>query len=97
MIEDGVQEAWRRLSGQRARTEESSLTTPVWQKIIGFIWVAAWLMITSPWYMYSNSRLPIDSKWIVPVSVVEKVGMNTAVAILAIGGLFLKLVIGGEL
>jgi hypothetical protein len=95
MIEDGVQEAWRRLSGQPAKTKVSS--PPLWQKIVGFIWVAAWLMITSPWYLYPDARLPVDSKWIVPISVVEKVGMNTAVAILAVGGLFSKFVLGGEL
>jgi hypothetical protein len=98
MIEDGIQEAWRRLSGaDKAGVKESSADVPLWHKAVGFIWVATWLLITSPWFLYPTTRLPTDVKWIVPFSVVEKLGMPTTGAILLVGGLFLKFAAGGEI
>ena len=97
MIEDGVQEAWRRLSGESAEVQKLDRKTPLWQKVVGFIWVIFWLMMTSPWYLYSNTRLPKEVTWILPASIVEKVGMNMAVAALAVGGILLNFAIAGEL
>lgn len=97
MIEDGIQAVWRRLSGDKSGERESGAGVPLWHKAVGFIWVAAWLLITAPWYLYPATRLPTDIKWIVPFSVAEKLGMRTAGTLLLVGGLLLKFVAGGDI
>ncbi|KAF4157616.1 hypothetical protein CNMCM6069_005390 [Aspergillus lentulus] len=60
MIEDGVQELWRRVTQKRGKNQAmqcsekrpstgAALTpTPVWKKVLGFAWVGAWLSISTP-------------------------------------------------
>jgi hypothetical protein len=63
MIEDGVQELWRRLTqkqekeqamhrSEKRRSTGAALTpTPAWKKVLGFAWVGAWLSISTPVYI----------------------------------------------
>lgn len=98
MIEDGVQEAWRRLNGESGTRKETPKNgVPVWHKVVGFIWVVVWLLLTAPWYLYPSARLPTDIKWLVPFSIVELIGMPTSGIVLAAGGLCLMFVVGGEI
>lgn len=98
MIEDGIQEVWRRLTGgDKGESTGPGKKVPLWQRLLGFSWVVAWLLITAPWYLYPTIRLPTDIKWMVPFSVAENVGMHVAQTLLVVGGLLLKLTVGGEL
>jgi hypothetical protein len=60
MIEDGVQELWRRFTqkqgkeqamqcSEKRRSTGAALTpTSIWKKVLGFAWVGAWLSISTP-------------------------------------------------
>lgn len=92
MIEDGVQALWRCVVGP-----EHPNSVPLWHKAVGYIWVSAWLTITSPWYLYHAVRQPPQVKWMVPFSFLNLFGPATANALLFGGGLVLKYLIGGQL
>ncbi|KAJ0331933.1 hypothetical protein COL922a_011708 [Colletotrichum nupharicola] len=92
MIEDGVQEVWRRISG-----EEDSKIVPLWHKIVGYIWVSTWLTVTSPWYLYHAVRQPVQVKWLVPFSILNMMGPVAGNVLLFGGGLVLKYTIGGQI
>ncbi|CAI0644251.1 unnamed protein product [Colletotrichum noveboracense] len=92
MIEDGVQEVWRRISG-----EEDSKIVPLWHKIVGYIWVSTWLTVTSPWYLYHAVRQPVEVKWLVPFSILNMMGPVAGNVLLFGGGLVLKYTIGGQI
>ncbi|KAF3811669.1 Acetyltransferase pyr8 [Colletotrichum gloeosporioides] len=92
MLEDGVQEVWRRISGA-----EDSKNVPLWHKIVGYIWVSTWLTVTSPWYLYHAVRQPVDVKWLVPFSVLNMMGPVAGNVLLFGGGLVLKYTIGGQI
>ncbi|GFF25729.1 LOW QUALITY PROTEIN: hypothetical protein IFM46972_01521 [Aspergillus udagawae] len=65
MIEDGVQELWRRITEKQGKEQavqsnekcgrmsavEVVTSTPVWKKVVGFAWVGAWLSVSSPVYL----------------------------------------------
>lgn len=99
LIEEVVQEVWRRIAGadnNRGRLVDSVLG-PSWHKFVGYVWVVFWLSMTSPWFLYPATRLPPESKWLVPWSVVSFIGTSAAGVILVVGGLILKGIVGGEL
>lgn len=95
MIEDGAQELWRRLRGTPSNS--ASNHTPLWHKLIGFTWVAIWMMVVSPPYLYPVSRLPSAVRWQVPFSIAESTGMPLAQTVLVAGGLAVKFMLGGEI
>lgn len=97
MIEDGVQEIWRRFIADSPKKIRPESQVPPWQKIVGFTWVVLWLLITAPWYLYPTARLPSDIKWMVPFSIIERIGMSTAGIVLAVGGLCLSFAVGVEI
>ncbi|KAE8396410.1 membrane bound O-acyl transferase family-domain-containing protein [Aspergillus alliaceus] len=70
MIEDGVQSLWAHMLGKskglaleseeriEAEVEGGKTATPLWQKVVGYIWVCTWLsMTTGPYIQPLFSRL----------------------------------------
>jgi hypothetical protein len=53
MIEDGVQELYRRISGK----SNDSVDTPLWAKIMGYLWVVAFLSWSTPIWVYPWVRV----------------------------------------
>ncbi|KAL5363167.1 membrane bound O-acyl transferase family-domain-containing protein [Aspergillus floccosus] len=63
MIEDGTQELWRHLTGKHAKTpsnrsdnegqskDTAPTVTPLWKRLVGFLWVWVWMSIMTPVYM----------------------------------------------
>jgi hypothetical protein len=96
MIEDGVQELWRRLSGTE-KSAEAHKQVALWKKIVGFTWVMFSISLVSPLFIYPMSRLDMKERWIFPFEITEKVGASTAGAAIAVWGLFLKVYYKGEL
>lgn len=97
MIEDGVQALWRRYvytSSASAASKNADYATPLWHKIAGFIWVAAWMILTSPWFIYPQARLPAEMKWQVPFSIAQRVGSPVAHGFLVGGGVAIKVLFG---
>ncbi|KAH6886987.1 membrane bound O-acyl transferase family-domain-containing protein [Thelonectria olida] len=95
LLEEVVQEACRRITG--VDTNDRKQAVPLWHKLVGYLWVAFWLSLTSPWYLYPATRTPPEAKWLVPGSVVNSIGLIPANVLLIAGGLILKVAIGGEL
>jgi hypothetical protein len=95
IIEDSAQELWRRCSGSQ---QGKSASTPLWRKIVGFVWVGAWFTLTCPRYMHEVSSLPFDTKLFVPFSVMDFIGISksAAFALIVVGGAILKIGFGGE-
>lgn len=46
MVEDGVQEVWRRLAG------DSSGQTTLWKRVVGFLWLCAFMAWSTPVWVY---------------------------------------------
>ncbi|KAJ5664634.1 hypothetical protein N7462_011447 [Penicillium macrosclerotiorum] len=71
MIEDGVQYIWKnsRSSGNtngsanaNAKSSDApEAVTPLWQKVVGFVWVLAWLAVTSTWFLEPIEQLPKET------------------------------------
>jgi hypothetical protein len=66
VIEDGVAALWRALTGRR--DDEGKL----WQKIIGFLWVLAWMTWTMPVWTYPISK-ESKGEGILPFSMIRAV------------------------
>jgi hypothetical protein len=91
MLEDAVQYIWGRF-GAKFNTVEENSKSPLWQRVVGFTWVMSWICATSPWYGYPSNRLPVESRWLVPYSIVDIVGMTTVLIAIGVGALLLKVV-----
>ncbi|KAJ5815877.1 hypothetical protein N7447_008110 [Penicillium robsamsonii] len=94
MIEDGVQEVWRRATGQK---KDDDRVVPLWQRLLGYLWVGVWMCVTSPWYLYPAARQQAENNWIVPTGVVEEIGLGAAQKLLLGYGLFVYWAVGGEI
>ncbi|KAJ9326882.1 hypothetical protein DTO027B5_4708 [Paecilomyces variotii] len=90
MLEDAVQEAWKRLTGNR--TVKSGETT-IWKKIVGFVWVAVFLSVVTPFYAYPSLQVP---KAAVPYSIAEKAGITPTLSAAVVGMLITKFWLGGD-
>jgi hypothetical protein len=96
MVEDGVQELWRRISGTEASTKERG-NVPLWKKIVGFVWVIFCHSLFSPWFIYPMTRIDMNDRWIFPFEITEKIGASAAGAGIVLYGLILKLYYKAEL
>jgi hypothetical protein len=86
MTEDGAQELYRRLSGNKSTTE-SGEDVPLWKKLVGYLWVMTCLTITSPWFVYPINYQPEHKKWIFPYSFTSKFGLPVVGSVVAIGAI----------
>ncbi|KAH7174891.1 acetyltransferase [Fusarium flagelliforme] len=91
IIEDTVQALWRRIT-----VSQKSGGVPTWHKLVGYLWVSFWFVMTAPWYLYHNTRLPPDDTWVVPVSVIDRIGSDGVKMVLLIGGVVLRFTSGIE-
>ncbi|KAL2824212.1 membrane bound O-acyl transferase family-domain-containing protein [Aspergillus cavernicola] len=48
MVEDGVQELWRRWNGYR---RADGFVVPVWAKAVGYLWTWTFLSVTAEWFI----------------------------------------------
>lgn len=80
MIEDGVQELWRRYSGP-----SSDKSFPVWQRLVGLFWVMVVFAISSPWYLYQDALSHTENWWVIPYSFVDRFGAPTIGALIGVG------------
>ncbi|KAI9148398.1 Acetyltransferase pyr8 [Paramyrothecium foliicola] len=93
MIEDGVQKAYRQLTGKPDKAKAS-----IWEKVVGFIWVQFWMSLTSPWYMYPSRRQLVgEAAWTLPYNATEKLGMPAMWGLTFVYGLFVKYSFGTSL
>jgi hypothetical protein len=120
MIEDGVQELWRRVTttkekgpppsngipnttnghakkddDMKARNEEQ--VTPLWQKILGYIWVLFFFVLVNPWFMYPSIRQPAETFWIMPFRIADNIGLPASAAMAAVGALIVWIGFDGEI
>jgi hypothetical protein len=72
MFEDGCQELFRRAKRAFGNTEADSKDTPLWRKLVGFIWVVVFLAVVTPHYNYPLNRILDVSKNGVPFSIVGR-------------------------
>ena len=93
MIEDGVQAAWKQLRGPQKPREEPEL----WKKVIGFVWVVAFLAVTSGVYFRPGQKRPDSQVAMVPWSVAKIIGLDVVVGMIALGGIVIKLVFKCEI
>ncbi|KAI8724133.1 MBOAT-2 domain-containing protein [Fusarium sp. LHS14.1] len=94
MLEDGVQDLCRRITG--VDTRKKDVKVPLWHRLVGYVWVTTWMTLTAPWYLAHAAQLPAETKWLVPFSLVSQIGLPAAGALLGVSGLILKYAIGGE-
>jgi hypothetical protein len=94
MIEDGVQAIWGRVSGTR---KDESATVPFWHKIVGHVWVVAWMCLVSPWFIYPRSRQPQENNYFVPYSIVGRFGEPVAQIAAGVLGLVMRFAFKGEI
>lgn len=86
MLEDGVQAIWKRLHGG-----VKSRDSPVWQRVVGHIWVLVWFGVTSVWYFGQMSQAP-ELASIVPFDFQSQIPVSILGSILLAGGIILKFV-----
>jgi hypothetical protein len=89
MIEDGVQALWRRLKGQKFH---SQCDVSLWKRILGFLWVAMFIIIVAPWFAYPTARVPAELMAFGPVTVTERLGIQITAIVISIGAIPLWLV-----
>ncbi|KAK2763127.1 hypothetical protein FQN54_009763 [Arachnomyces sp. PD_36] len=53
IIEDAVQELWRRSMGDTQKTE-------AWKRVIGYAWVLSWFVVTGPYFTYPMNYMPLE-------------------------------------
>ena len=90
MIEDGAQKAFSVLTGT-SYSPGSDATPRLWKRIIGYIWVIAWLCLISPSHLMPLTDLPKENRWFVPISFVEHMGVEAAMKALLAGAVILVL------
>ncbi|GKZ37640.1 hypothetical protein AbraIFM66950_009289, partial [Aspergillus brasiliensis] len=104
MIEDGVQAVWKRLQGPGKAPSSSSSSSSsssdggggdepeVWKKILGYIWVVAFLTVTSVGYFEPVRERLERQMALVPWSVAEVVGLDVLGGVVVVGGVVLMMV-----
>ena len=93
MIEDGVQVVWRKRfqgsSTSEAGSTNSQKEPDMWKKILGYIWVLAFLTVTSAVYFEPVRKMPERQLALVPWSFVGVIGLDMMGALVVVGGVLL--------
>ncbi|PWY74916.1 hypothetical protein BO83DRAFT_388228 [Aspergillus eucalypticola CBS 122712] len=80
MVEDGVQAVWRKRFQDSSTSEASSTNSQkepeIWKKVLGYIWVLAFLAVTSAVYFEPVRKSPERQLALVPWSFVEVIGLE---------------------
>lgn len=89
MIEDGVQDIWKRVqapnNGQE-KSKQSSDIVPLWKRAVGMVWVMLWLGVTSTWYFTPMIQSTNDDTRMIPFSVAKYIGFQPLIGIVVSGG-----------
>lgn len=97
MVEDGVQALWRRLRATPdAGSSSEGYALPLWLRTVGLLWVMVWLGVTSTWYWPPTSCLLQEETTLVPLSLVERVGVEPVGVMLLLSGADLYFGLGIE-
>ncbi|PYH89122.1 hypothetical protein BO71DRAFT_364127 [Aspergillus ellipticus CBS 707.79] len=93
IFEDTVQHFWQRRRGI------AGTGTPIWQRIVGFLWVFGWLGTSFAWWWYPIMRALMESDWYGMLRAIQVLGLSMPgiVAVVVGGGIFLRMVFGAEL
>ncbi|KAJ5357884.1 hypothetical protein N7541_005042 [Penicillium brevicompactum] len=90
MLEDGVQEVWKRTgcpdASREAMVHHSTNIMSFWKRAIGFIWVTIWLGATSTWYFAPMTQSATGDLHMVPLSVANHLGLEQLVGVILIYG-----------
>jgi hypothetical protein len=97
MLEDGVQELWGRLVAHDGASTSKESTPATWQRIVGLLWVVAWLAITSTWYFTPMIQLTGPDVTMVPFNFSARIGLPTSGTVLVLSGAVLSWVFDIEL
>lgn len=97
MIEDAVQAMYRNVTGASSSESRTGEVPPLWKRLVGFIWVVAWLSVLSPGYLLASKDLPKENRWYVPVSIANHIGLAPAVKVVMAGGAILVFAFGAVL
>lgn len=72
---------------------QKSRSSVLWKRIIGYLWVLAWLGPAGSYFMYPIITVAIVNPSVgVPYSIVERFGQEKAGLVAAIGALVMKVV-----
>lgn len=93
MIEDGVQALWNQFSPPQ-KSEDGETQTPLWKKIVGMLWVFAFIGVFSTPYVERMTQLPPSS--MIPLTVVGKLGVELAGGLVCVGGVLLWFTVAPE-
>jgi hypothetical protein len=86
MIEDGIKAGWRYTSKSDNSGQNGS--TPLWQRVLGFLWSMAWLGVTSTGFFYPQVVRP-QNQALVPFSLVNHIGLSAQAGVVLVGGAML--------
>lgn len=85
ILEDFIQHIWALLFRFRYFTSFKVF----FERLIGAIWVACFLTITTPWWIYPLLRR--EHSFALPISLVGVFGMSNILAMIGIGAFALKI------
>ena len=94
LFEDAVQAVWRSVSGGGARTKDQGVR--LWQKIVGYVWVATFFTLFGPIFAAPMVRVSIAKAQFLPLNIVAHIGMPMVGGLLLVGAAILLVGFGGE-
>ncbi|KAJ5192793.1 hypothetical protein N7449_008935 [Penicillium cf. viridicatum] len=89
MLEDGVQNIWKRVQIPDSRQEEAkqpSDIVPLWKRAAGMVWVMLWLGVTSTWYFTPMIQSTNDDLRVIPFSAAKYIGLQPLIGIVVGSG-----------
>lgn len=89
MLEDGVQNIWKRVQTPDIRQEEAqqpSGIVPLWKRGAGMVWVMLWLGVTSTWYFTPMIQSTNDDLRMIPFSAAKYIGLQPLIGIVVGSG-----------
>ncbi|KLJ06626.1 hypothetical protein EMPG_17865 [Blastomyces silverae] len=99
MIEDTAQALWRRLGVGKSGSQAASAGVTVFKRVVGMLWVMAFMCMTAPFFGYPVSRVPAERREMIPsgFSLARAVGVEPVLGVVGVGAVFLKFVFGAGL
>ncbi|PGH05208.1 hypothetical protein GX51_03107 [Blastomyces parvus] len=99
MIEDAAQALWRRLGVEKSESKAASAGMTVLKRVVGMLWVIAFMSMTTPFFAYPVSRVPAERRELIPsgFSIARMVGLEPVLGAVGVGALFLKFFFGAAL
>ncbi|KAJ5680569.1 hypothetical protein N7536_011708 [Penicillium majusculum] len=89
MLEDGVQNIWKRVQTPGSRKEEAKQPSDIvslWKRVAGIVWVMLWLGVTSTWYFTPMIQSTNDDLRVIPFSFAKYIGFQSLIGIVVGSG-----------